>query len=315
MSRAKSIPVLFLGGASVLTALLGALLLAGGLFGLHEAEATQPPPPPPSYTVTVGKSGGDSTCEVQILAPTPSSAWGDSASRTFEAGTDVDVQFRVTCPSSYAFDHWESNNDDLDGQTSHGEHSGDFTIIENTTATAVFVPLVLPDAESTIWHDHYSQSPHWGDMYWHQVSSSSNPTHSFAGLVINEDFLIAEMDTSGCSMVLTQQQKEGFQNSWDSDWLIDSNNYRQELNGAPPNHKYDSHGFNPDAAPWDQIQSNEVFRLTQRMRVKGCPSTNNQGPWFATHSIHFKVIYNTQLANREAFVKKSGVQGTGDPNF
>jgi hypothetical protein len=30
----------------------------------------------------------------------------------------------------------------LDGQTSHGAHSGDFTIIENTTATAVFVPLM-----------------------------------------------------------------------------------------------------------------------------------------------------------------------------
>lgn len=59
----------------------------------------------------------------------------------------------------------------------------------------------------------------------------------------------------------------------------------------------------------------EAQRLTQRMRVKGCPSTNNQGPWFATHSIHFKVIYNTQLAKREAFVKKSGVQGTGDPSF
>jgi hypothetical protein len=70
MSRAKKMPVLFVGGASVLTALLAALLLAGGLFGLHEAEATQPPPPPPSYTVTVNTSGGDSTCEVQILAPT-----------------------------------------------------------------------------------------------------------------------------------------------------------------------------------------------------------------------------------------------------
>ncbi|MBL7645597.1 MAG: hypothetical protein JNK74_05335 [Candidatus Hydrogenedentes bacterium] len=314
MSRAKKMPVLLVGGASVLTALLAALLLAGGLFGLHEAEATQPPPPPPSYTVTVNTSGGDSTCEVQILAPTET-AWGSTASGTFTSGTGVDLRFRVTCPSGYAFDHWESNNEDLDGQTNHGGHSGDFTLYENTTATAVFLPVVLPDAESTIWHDHYTQSPHWGDMYWHQVSSSSNPTYSFAGLVINEDFLIAEMDTSGCSMTLTQQQKEGFQNSWDSDWLIDSNNYRQELNGAPPNHKYDSHGFNPDAAPWDQIQSNEVFRLTQRMRVKGCPSTNNQGPWFATHSIHFKVVYNTQLAKREVFVKKSGVQGTGDPSF
>lgn len=48
MSRAKRIPVLFLGGASVLTASLFALLLVSGLFGVNEAEATQPPPPPPS---------------------------------------------------------------------------------------------------------------------------------------------------------------------------------------------------------------------------------------------------------------------------
>jgi len=35
-------------------------------------------------------------------------------------------------------------------------------------------------------------------------------------------------------MILTQQQKEGFQNSWDSDWLIDSNNYRKEAVSKGP---------------------------------------------------------------------------------
>jgi hypothetical protein len=149
MSRAKRIPVLFLGGASVLTTLLAALLLASGLFGVNEAEATQPPPPPPSYTVAVGTSGGDSTCEVQILAPTET-AWGSTASGTFTSGTGVDLQFRINCPSNYVFDHWESNNEDLDGQTSHGGHSGDFTIIENTTATAVFVPKFTKPVEHGI---------------------------------------------------------------------------------------------------------------------------------------------------------------------
>lgn len=210
MSRSKGIPVLF-GCVSLVATLLVTLVLAGGYIGGNEAEAT--PPPPPNYTLTVTKSGGDSTCEVRIGSPSTSAWTSGSVSQTFVAGTDIDVDFRVNCPSGYVFDHWESNNDDLDGQGNHGGHGGDFTIIENTTATAVFVPRILPDAESTIWHDHHTQNPHLGDMYWHQVSSSSNPTYNFAGITINEDFLISEMDASSCSMTLTQQQKEGFQNS------------------------------------------------------------------------------------------------------
>lgn len=42
---------------------------------------------------------------------------------------------------------------------------------------------------------------------------------------------------------------------------------------------------------------------------------DNQGPWFATHSIVFKVVYNSQISKKEVFVKKSSVQGTGDPSF
>jgi hypothetical protein len=87
------------------------------------------------------------------------------------------------------------------------------------------------------------------------------------------------------------------------------------LNGSHPDDKYDAHGFNPNSAPWNQIQPNELFRLTQRMRVKGCVSVNNQGPWFAIHAIEFKVIYNAQLAQKEVFTKKSVVQGTIDPSF
>lgn len=177
------------------------------------------------------------------------------------------------------------------------------------------MPVIVPDAESTIWYDHFTQNPHLGDMYWHQVSLSSNPFHSFSGITINEDFLTSEMDTSACSMDLTQAEKIQFQTSWDGDWEIDSNNYRAELYGEPSDDKYDAHGFNPNAAPWNQIQPNEVFTVKQRMRVKGCVSVNNQGPWFATHTIAFKVIYNAQLGKKEVFAKKSGVQGAGDPSF
>lgn len=312
MNRAKRISIFF-SGVSIVSVAFFTPFPSDDFIGGNRAEATQPPPPPTYYELTVSKSGGDSSCEVRILSPEVGDWTSTSDADIFIAGSEYEPEWQVICPSNYRFSHWESNDENLHGcEEHHGPPIS--TLTQDTVAIAVFERIV-PDSESTTWHDHYTQNPHWGDMYWHQVSSSSNPTRSFAGLVINEDFLIAEMDTSDCSMTLTQEQKEGFQNSWDSDSLIDSNNYRKELNGDPPPHRYDSHGFNPDAAPWNQIQSDEVFRLTQRMRAKGCPSTNNQGPWFATHSIHFKVIYNTELAKREVFVKKSGVQGTGDPSF
>lgn len=312
MKSSKGISVLF-GGVSLATVAFFTVLLSGGILGGNTAEANQPPPPPTYYTLTVNKSGGDSTCEVRIDSPGPSAWTTGSVQGSFLWGTAYEPAYQITCPSQYEFEEWESNDEDLDGW--RGNRDPDFTLTKNTTAKAVFKPAILPDAESTIWHDHYTQSPHNGDMYWHQVSSSSNPTHSFAGLVINEDFLTSEMDTSSCSMTLTQQQKVGFQNSWDGDWAIDNNNFRKELSGRPSDDKYDAHGFNPNSAPWNQIQPNEVFRIKQRMRVKGCPSVNNQGPWFATHAIEFKVIQNTQLAQKEVFAKKSGVQGTGDPSF
>lgn len=142
--------------------------------------------------------------------------------------------------------------------------------------------LVLPNAESTIWYNHHSWPPaipHQGDGYWHQVIERLNPTKNFSHLTINEDFLTSEMDTNGCSMSLTQAQKTQNQNNWDSDWRIDSNNYRREMDGKPPSAKYDFHGFNPDLQPWNQMLPGEVFKLTQRMRINGCPSVNNQGPY------------------------------------
>jgi hypothetical protein len=52
------------------------------------------------------------------------------------------------------------------------------------------------------------------------------------------------------------------------------------------------------------------------MRVKStCISENNVGPWFETHTILFKLIVNQQTGDREVFVKKSGIQGTGDPQI
>lgn len=293
------------------------LILAGGYIGGNQAEANQPPPPPTYYTLTVNKSGGDSTCEVRIASPT-SRSWTDTSdSASYVVGSEYEVEQQVNCPSSYRFSHWESNDDDLDGYTEN--HAPPvLTLTKNTTATAVFQQVPLPDAESTIWHDHYSlppSIPHHGDIYWHQVSSSTDPTKNFSSLTMNEDFLTTEMDTSGCSMSLTQADKTQNQNNWDGDWRIDSNNYRREMDGEPADAKYDAHGFNPNVAPWNQMLSGEVFKVTQRMRVTGCPSVNNQGPWFAIHTIEFKVIYNSQIAQKEVFVKKSVVQGTGDPSF
>lgn len=314
MNRARRVPVFF-GGVSIVAIAFFTPFPTDDFIGGNNAEATQPPPPPTYYELTVSKSGGDSSCEVRILSPEVGDWTSTSDSDIFIAGSEYEPEWQMICPSNYRFSHWESNDENLHGcEEHHGPPIS--TLTQDTVAIAVFERIV-PDSESTTWHDHYTQNPHLGDMYWHQVSSSSNPTRSFAGLVINEDFLIAEMDTSGCSMTLSEGEKLQFQSSWDSDWRIDGSNYRAELIGQPPDDKYDAHGFNPNisSSPWSQIQTNEVFRLTQRMRVKGCPSVNNQGPWFATHAIEFKAIYDVQHNRMEVFVKKSGVQGTGDPSF
>lgn len=64
------------------------------------------------------------------------------------------------------------------------------------------------------------------------------------------------------------------------------------------------------------MSDGDTFQLKQRMRVKDpCVSVNNQGPWFKTHSILFKLIVDPQTGAREVFVKKSGVQGPGDPQI
>lgn len=316
MSHVMRMRVLFLGPVSVLTMSLITLILASNLIGVNEARADQPPPPPPTYyTLTVNKSGGNSTCEVRIDSPVTSAWTSSSVQDTYLAGTEYEPTHRIVCPSGYRFSHWESNDPDLDGWKEN--RAPDFTLSQNTMATAIFEPVILPNAESTEWHDHYTQDPHIADMYWHRVSLSSEPARSFSGLTINEDFLTSEMDTSGCSMTLTQAQKLYFQTRWDSDWKIDENNYRAEEDSNEPDDKYDSHGFNPNnpQAVWSQIQTGEVFKLKQRMRVRGCASVNNEGPWFATHIIEYKVIYNAQLGKKEVFVKKSGVQGAGDPSF
>ncbi|MBX3178888.1 MAG: hypothetical protein KF886_16150 [Candidatus Hydrogenedentes bacterium] len=263
----------------------------------------------------MNKQGGDSTCEVRLDLPETTGWSTDPIVRTYDAYTEYAPTHRVNCPSQYRFVRWESDEDsDIHGwrETSHP----DFELTQNTTATAVFEKVVVPDEESTIWEEHL-QSPHLGDRYWHKVSLSSDPDYSFEGITINEDFLPSEMDTSGTSMTLSQQQKEQFQMNWDGSWKIDGNNYRADLDGDPDGKKFDDHGFNPNisASVWSSMEVGDVFKLKQRMRVVGCVSVNNEGPWFVTHELEYKVTMESSGHYKLVFVKKSGVQGPGDPSF
>jgi len=112
MSRSKGIPVAF-GGATLCAVLSLGLIFSGAFVGGNRAEADQPPPPPPTYTLTVNKSGGDSTCEVRIDAPVVSAWTSTSVQDTFTAGIAYAPTNRITCPSAYYFSHWESNDMDL----------------------------------------------------------------------------------------------------------------------------------------------------------------------------------------------------------
>lgn len=137
MKSSKGISVLF-GDVSLATVAFFTVLLSGGILGGNTAEATQPPPPPTYYTLTVNKSGGDSTCEVRIDLPAPS-AWVENyITQTFYVGTEYAPTYQIACPSDYGFSHWESNDEELDGWREN--RSPDFTLTKNTTATAVFVP-------------------------------------------------------------------------------------------------------------------------------------------------------------------------------
>jgi hypothetical protein len=107
-----------------------------------------------------------------------------------------------------------------------------------------------------------------------------------------------------------------FQTSWDGNWSIDAQNNRHDADGNDPDNALDAHGLIPTRPPWDRMADGDTFQLVQRMRVKStCISENNVGPWFKTHTILCKLIVNQQTGDREVFVKKSGVQGTGDPQI
>jgi hypothetical protein len=138
MNRARRIPVIF-GGVLIVATVFFTLLLIGDFFGGNQAEATQPPPPPTYYTLTVNKSGGDSTCEVRIASPTSRSWTNTSDSASYIAGSVYETEQQVNCPSGYKFSHWESNDEDLDGYREN--HAPPLLkLTKNTTATAVFVP-------------------------------------------------------------------------------------------------------------------------------------------------------------------------------
>lgn len=151
----------------------------------------------------------------------------------------------------------------------------------------------VPDQESTIWKNHWTQAPHWGDTYDHRASSSLPENQSFAGITINEDFLVGDMSTVGWT--LTEDDKKRFQTGWNGNWVIDTNNYRDDA---------DAHAFNPNTAPWNQMPDGATFQCVRKIRVVGCTSAELSGPWFASHDLLFKLIINQQSGAREVFVKK-----------
>jgi hypothetical protein len=245
--------------------------------------------------------------------------WTDWSSgqiqETYDVGVDVDVDTTRDCSCAYDFDEWASEEaGDLDG-TPH--QLGSFNLTQNTTATAVYDAIILPDQESTTWYEHWTPvPPHLGDVYAHAVSLGSDPNQSFQGLTVNEDFLREEMISSGWTVPTTPDYKEQWQAAWDDDWIIDDQNRRSDAYDIDPDNAYDAHGFIPTVLPWSLMSDGDTFQIKQRMRVKStCISENNVGPWFETHTILFKLIVNQQTGDREVFVKKSGIQGTGDPQI
>lgn len=279
-------------------------LLGAGLWALLFTEKITDahPPAPPQYTVTVSKQGGDTCCMVRICSPDLTDWTSGSVQRTYASGTMVGVEAKREYPCPYDFDGWSSNDPELD-RTPHT--TGWFTINTDTQAKAVFDPIYLPDQESTTWKSHWTASgaPHIGDVYDHTASLSSEPTRIFEGMTINEDFLTSEMTTSGWTLL--EEDKATFQKKRDGDWEITATNERD---------KADAHGFVPTLPPWNAMPDGATLQIIQRMRVKSpCLSEDLTGPWFESHVILFKLIVNPQTGAREVFVKKSGVQGPGDP--
>lgn len=282
----------------VAAALLGtglwALLFAGRIADAH-------PPPPPQYTVTVNKQGGDTCCKVRISLPEPATAWtSGSVQGTYVSNAYVKVEAKRDCPCPYSFDVWFSNETQLNG-TVH--EAGYFYINKDTQATAVFDPIIVPDRESTTWKEHWTTAPHWGDEYDHTVSLSTDPSHSFQAMTINEDFLTSDMTTSGWT--LSEADKKTFETDWDGNWDIMESNGRNVA---------DVHQLDPNTAPFNAMPDGGTFQIIQRMRVDWpCLSDDLLGPYFASHVILFKLIVNPQTLKREIFVKKDDKQGDGDP--
>lgn len=105
---------------------------------LSPAFATQPGPPV-SHTLTVNTRGGNEDCWVKIVSPAPGTPFAHTSfTRSYPHGTRCEVDVHVNCPCGYVFTHWESNNEELNGLS--GNRAFDFDLLDNTTATAVFVP-------------------------------------------------------------------------------------------------------------------------------------------------------------------------------
>jgi len=128
----------------LLIALPTSFLFVGGLTALrsavypHVVSAAQPPPPV-NYTLTISKVGGDDNCQISATPPTPVQWSSTTIQRTYTNLTTVALKQKIDCPSEYEFDHWESNEDSIDGNVDLFPPI--FNISKDTWAKAHFVAV------------------------------------------------------------------------------------------------------------------------------------------------------------------------------
>lgn len=104
----------------------------------RQALATQPPPPA-TYELTITKVGGDDNCKFGAEPPAPVQWEVTQFQRTYTASTQITLRQIIDCPSEYRFDHWESNEDAVDGQIDL--QKVEFNISKNTWVKAHFVAV------------------------------------------------------------------------------------------------------------------------------------------------------------------------------
>lgn len=104
------------------------------------AFATQPPPPV-TYELDISRSGGDDNCFIAVEPPIPTEWHSDSVNEEYVHGTELEVVFQTVCPTEYSFDHWQSNESSINGNT--GNHLARFNITKDTWVIAYFAAIAF----------------------------------------------------------------------------------------------------------------------------------------------------------------------------